>query len=256
MYIPSKPRQKGTNMKVKHVVCPQKVLQAVTDLSLVRVCQERRVSVLSTDRGIWPIEELTIDAAQIELCRRYRPLIMSYANRSSTAMLTDDVESFLWIIFIESIYSFHTSGKVPFSGYVKAVIRYGYFNFYKQSARQWRHELTLPLCTGDDVSEPAMDQFPDDVDIERDIIGTVSEDELRNRLWAAFRKLPRQQQQLLYALYRDGKTCVDIGSETRQSRQAVQQRHQKAIDQLRYYMLVADNKEFDIQDMQNMYSYK
>ena len=109
---------------------------------------------------------------------------------------------------------------------------------------------------GDRLPEPAMDQFPDDVDIERDIIGTVSEDELRNRLWAAFRKLPRQQQQLLYALYRDGKSCVDIGSETRQSRQAVQQRHQKAIDQLRYYMLVADNKEFDIQDMQNMHSYK
>ena len=104
-------------MNVKHVVCPQKVLQAVTDLSLVRVCQERRVSILSTDRDVWPIEELTIDAAQIELCRRYRPLIMSYANRSSTVMLTDDVESFLWIIFIESIYSFHTSGKVPFSGY-------------------------------------------------------------------------------------------------------------------------------------------
>ena len=92
-------------MNVKHVVCPQKVLQAVTDLSLVRVCQERRVSVLSTERAVWPIEELTIDAAQVELCRRYRPLIMSYANRSSTAMLTDDVESFLWIIFIESIYS-------------------------------------------------------------------------------------------------------------------------------------------------------
>ena len=79
-------------MNVKHVVCPQKVLQAVTDLSLVRVCQERRVSVLSTERAVWPIEELTIDAAQIELCRRYRPLIMSYANRSSTAVLTDDVE--------------------------------------------------------------------------------------------------------------------------------------------------------------------
>lgn len=50
-------------MNVKHVVCPQKVLQAVTDLSLVRVCQERRVSVLSTERAVWPIEELTIDAA-------------------------------------------------------------------------------------------------------------------------------------------------------------------------------------------------
>ena len=51
------------------------------------------------------------------------------------------------------------------------------------------HELTLPLCTGDDVSEPAMDQFPDDIDIERDIIGTVTEDELRNRLWSAFKKI-------------------------------------------------------------------
>ena len=224
-------------MNVKHVVCPQKVLQAVTDLSLVRVCQERRVSVLSTERAVWPID----------------------ASRCSTAVMTDDVESFLWIIFIESIYSFHTSGKVPFSGYVKAAIHYGYLNFYKQSAHQWRHELTLPLCTGDDGSEPAMDQFPSDVDLERDIVGTVIEDELRNRLWSAFRKLPRQQQQLLYALYRDGKSCVDIGCEIHQSRQAVQQRHKKAIDQLRYYMMVADNKEFDIQDMQdmqNMHSYK
>lgn len=80
-------------MNVKHVVCPQKVLQAVTDLSLVRVCQERRVSVLSTERAVWPIEELTIDAAQIELCRRYRPLIVRYASRCSTAMMTDDVDS-------------------------------------------------------------------------------------------------------------------------------------------------------------------
>lgn len=48
-------------MNVKHVVCPSKVLQSVTDLSLVRVCQERRVSVLSTDRGIWPIEEYSPD---------------------------------------------------------------------------------------------------------------------------------------------------------------------------------------------------
>lgn len=118
----------------------------------------------------------------------------------------------------------------------------------------------MHLCTGDAcirASDGFM--FPSDVDLERDIVGTVTEDELRNRLWAAFRKLPRQQQQLLYALYRDGKSCVDIGCETHQSRQAVQQRHKKAIDQLRYYMMVADNKEFDIkdmQDMQNMHSYK
>ena len=91
--------------------------------------------MLSTERAVWPIEELTIDAAQIELCRRYRPLIMSYANRSSTAMLTDDVESFLWIIFIESIYSFHTSGKVPFSGYVKAAIRYGGISTFTNNRR-------------------------------------------------------------------------------------------------------------------------
>ena len=70
-------------MNVKHVVCPQKVLQAVTDLGLVRVCQERRVSVLSTERAVWPIEELTIDAAQVELCRRI--------GRSSCGMRVDVV---------------------------------------------------------------------------------------------------------------------------------------------------------------------
>ena len=122
--------------------------------------------------------------------------------------------------------------------------------------QQWRYELTLPMCTGDDVAEPAMDQFPDYVDIEQDIISSATEDELRNRLWSAFKQLPREQQQLLYALYRDGKSCAAIGCESHQSRQAVRQRHQKAIDQLRYYMMVADNKQFNIKDMQNMNSYK
>ena len=69
---------------------------------------------------------------------------------------------------------------------MKAAIRYGYLNFYKRSVQQWKRELTLPPCTGDDVSELAMDQFPDDVDIERDIVGTSNEDELRTRLWTAF----------------------------------------------------------------------
>ena len=80
--------------------------------------------------------------------------------------------------------------------------------------QQWRYELTLPMCTGDDVAEPAMDQFSDDVDIEQDIISSATEDELRNRLWSAFKQLPREQQQLLYALYRDGKSCAAIGCES------------------------------------------
>lgn len=205
-------------MNMKRVVCPQKVLQVVTALSLVRVCQERHVSVLSTERAVWPIEELTIDAAQIELCRRYRPLIISYANRSSTASVTEDVESFLWVVFIEDIFSFDTSGKMPFSGYVKATIRYGYLNFYKQSVHQSRHELILPMCTDEDVSSPAMNQFPDDVDLEGAIVGTVTDDELRNCLWSAFLKLPREQQKLLYTLYKDGKSCSDISYEEKQSR--------------------------------------
>lgn len=100
-------------MNVKHVVCPPKVLQSVTDLSLVRVCQERRVSVLSTDRGIWPIEELTIDAAQVELCRRYRPLIASYAKRLSTATLTDDVD-FCGLFLLNRFIAFTRQGKYHF----------------------------------------------------------------------------------------------------------------------------------------------
>ena len=79
---------------------------------------------------------------------------------------------------------------------------------------------------------------------------------MRNRFWSAFKQLPQEQQQLMYALYEDGKSCAAIGCESTQSIQAVQQRHQKAIDQLRYYMMVADNKQFNIKDMQNMNSYK
>ena len=65
----------------------------------------------------WSVDELRHDAAQIELCRRYRPLILHYTNRMGNREFREDVESYLWAILIESIYSFDLNGAVPFPGF-------------------------------------------------------------------------------------------------------------------------------------------
>ena len=191
-------------MNVKHVVCPQKVLQAVTDLSLVRVCQERRVSVLSTERAVWPIEELTIDAAQIELCRRYRPLILHYTNRTGNREFREDVESYLWAILMESIYSFDLEGPVPFAGFVKAGIMYGYMRYWKRERLRNHREIHIPDRTTDDGDVAVgMDIFASGENIA-DIIMTADEEQrLRARLvWALGRLSPDQRDLLRRVLWR------------------------------------------------------
>ena len=82
----------------------------------------------------WTVDELCHDAAQIELCRRYRPLILHYTNRTGNREFREDVESYLWAILMESIYSFDLEGPVPFAGFVKAGVRYGYMRYWKRGA--------------------------------------------------------------------------------------------------------------------------
>ncbi|MDY6224793.1 MAG: sigma-70 family RNA polymerase sigma factor, partial [Veillonella caviae] len=119
----------------KTVVCSPAVLAAVTDVSLIRICQSPLMTVQSSSQEVVDCSGLTLDAAQIELCRRYRPLILKYARLSSHQTVADDVESFLWIVFLEAVQSYDTSGDIPFAGYVKSMMHYGHLRFFKQTTR-------------------------------------------------------------------------------------------------------------------------
>ena len=224
-------------MNVKHVVCPQKVLQVVTDLSLVRVCQERRVSVLSTERAVWPIEELTIDAAQIELCRRYRPLILHYTNKTGNREFREDLESYLWAILLESIYSFDLKGSVPFPGFVKAGVRYGYMRYWKRERLRNHREIHIPdRITDDGEVAVGMDIFSSGENIADMIMTADEEQRLRARLVWALGRLSPDQQDLLRRVYGDCKSLVSVSEELNCSRQAIQRRHERALRKLRRYL--------------------
>ena len=113
-------------LKLQTLVCGHQVLSSLSDKSLVSICQKPNMRIQTVGYQPWSVDELRHDAAQIELCRRYRPLILHYTNRMGNREFREDVESYLWAIFIESIYSFDLNGAVPFPGFVKAGIMYGF----------------------------------------------------------------------------------------------------------------------------------
>lgn len=219
----------------KTIVCSPQVLAAVTDESLVRLCQCGTLSVQRYNQDTWRFEDITLDAIQTELCHRYRPLIRKYARLSTHDSVKEDIESFLWVLFIEAIQRYESEGEVPFAGYVKSVIHYGHLRFYKKAVNQWRHEVTLPLLSDDEGL--AMDQFPDDIAIDQDVLAADEEHSLRRELWRAFKELPITQQELLHQIYQEKLSCAQIGNITHTTRQAVQQRHKRALQQLRSRMI-------------------
>lgn len=224
-----------STQSTKTIVCSPQVLAAVTDESLVRLCQCGRFSIQRYNNETWRFEELTLDAIQMELCHRYKPLIRKYARLSTHDSVKDDVESFLWVLFIEAIQRYEAEGDVPFAGYVKSVIHYGHLRFYKKMSAQWRHEVTLRMMSEDDEAL-AMDQFPDNFNMDCEVLDADEEERLRKELWQAFKELPITQQELLHQIYLDEYSCADIGKMTHTTRQAVQKRHQRALAQLRLRM--------------------
>ncbi|MFC2464341.1 MAG: sigma-70 family RNA polymerase sigma factor, partial [Veillonella parvula] len=99
-------------LKLQTLICGHQVLSSLSDKSLVSICQKPNMRIQTVGYQPWSVDELRHDAAQIELCRRYRPLILHYTNRMGNREFREDVESYLWAILIESMYSFDLEGPV------------------------------------------------------------------------------------------------------------------------------------------------
>ncbi len=185
----------------------------------------------------WSADELRHDAAQIELCRRYRPLILHYTNKTGNREFREDLESYLWAILLESIYSFDLKGSVPFPGFVKAGVRYGYMRYWKRERLRNHREIHIPdRITDDGEVAVGMDIFSSGENIA-DIIMTADEEQrLRARLVWALGRLSPDQQDLLRRVYGDCKSLVSVSEELNCSRQAIQRRHERALRKLRRYL--------------------
>jgi sigma-70, region 4 len=109
--------------------------EQIRDEALVEVCQTR-VPICDV-----PNEPIDSTAAKIELCRRYRPIIVKYERLLVNRTVEDDVEAMLWLTFIESIYTYNLAGTVPFAGYVKSAIHFKHLNHYKRIKQRWNHEF-------------------------------------------------------------------------------------------------------------------
>ena len=130
-------------LKLQTLICGHQVLTSLSDKSLVSICQQPNMRIQTVGYQPWSVDELRHDAAQIELCRRYRPLILHYTNRTGNREFREDVESYLWAILMESIYSFDLDGPVPFAGFVKAGIMYGYMRYWKRERLRYHREIHI-----------------------------------------------------------------------------------------------------------------
>ena len=186
---------------------------------------------------LWSVDELRHDAAQIELCRRYRPLILHYTNRTGNREFREDLESYLWAILLESIYSFDLKGAVPFPGFVKAGIRYGYMRYWKRERLRNHREIHIPdRITEDGEVTFGMDIFSSGENIADMIMTADEEQRLRARLVWALGRLSSDQRDLLRRVYGECQSLVSVSEELNCSRQAIQRRHERALRKLRRYL--------------------
>ena len=87
-------------LKLQTLICGHQVLTSLSDKSLVSICQNPNMRIQTVGYQPWSVDELRHDAAQIELCRRYRPLILHYTNRTGNREFREDLESYLWAILL------------------------------------------------------------------------------------------------------------------------------------------------------------
>lgn len=224
-------------LKLQTLICGHQVLTSLSDKSLVSICQNPNMRIQTVGYQPWSVEELRHDAAQIELCRRYRPLILHYTNRTGNREFREDLESYLWAILLESIYSFDLKGAVPFPGFVKAGIRYGYMRYWKRERLRNHREIHIPdRITDDGEVAIGMDIFSSGENIADMIMTADEEQRLRARLVWALGRLSPDQQDLLHRVYGDCKSLVSVSEELNCSRQAIQRRHERALRKLRRYL--------------------
>ena len=224
-------------LKLQTLICGHQVLTSLSDKSLVSICQNPNMRIQTVGYQPWSADELRHDAAQIELCRRYRPLILHYTNKTGNREFREDLESYLWAILLESVYSFDLKGSVPFPGFVKAGVRYGYMRYWKRERLRNHREIHIPdRITDDGEVAVGMDIFASGENIA-DIIMTADEEQrLRARLVWALGRLSQDQQDLLRRVYGDCKSLVSVSEELNCSRQAIQRRHERALRKLRRYL--------------------
>ena len=224
-------------LKLQTLICGHQVLTSLSDKSLVSICQNPNMRIQTVGYQPWSVDELRHDAAQIELCRRYRPLILHYTNRTGNREFREDLESYLWAILLESIYSFDLKGSVPFPGFVKAGIRYGYMRYWKRERLRYHREIHIPDRTTDDGDVAVgMDIFASGENIADMIMTADEEQRLRARLVWALGRLSPDQRDLLRRVYGECQSLVPVSEELNCSRQAIQRRHERAIRKLRRYL--------------------
>ncbi len=203
-------------LKLQTLICGHQVLTSLSDKSLVSICQNPNMRIQTVGYQPWSVDELRHDAAQIELCRRYRPLILHYTNRTGNRAFREDLESYLWAILLESIYSFDLKGAVPFPGFV---------------------EIHIPdRITEDGEVTFGMDIFSSGENIADMIMTADEEQRLRARLVWALGRLSPDQRDLLRRVYGECQSLVSVSEELNCSRQAIQRRHERAIRKLRRYL--------------------
>lgn len=224
-------------LKLQTLICGHQVLTSLSDKSLVSICQNPNMRIQTVGYQPWSVDELRHDAAQIELCRRYRPLILHYTNKTGNREFREDLESYLWAILLESIYSFDLKGSVPFPGFVKAGVRYGYMRYWKRERLRNHREIHIPdRITDDGEVAVGMDIFASGENIADMIMTADEEQRLRARLVWALGRLSPDQQDLLCRVYGDCKSLVSVSEELNCSRQAIQRRHERALRKLRRYL--------------------
>lgn len=230
-------------LKLQTLICGHQVLTSLSDKSLVSICQNPNMRIQTVGYQPWSVDELRHDAAQIELCRRYRPLILHYTNKTGNREFREDLESYLWAILLESIYSFDLKGSVPFPGFVKAGVRYGYMRYWKRERLRNHREIHIPdRITDDGEVAVGMDIFSSGENIADMIMTADEEQRLRARLVWALGRLSPDQQDLLRRVYGDCKSLVSVSEELNCSRQAIQRRHERALRKLRRYLTTDFNK--------------
>ena len=240
------PYKTPEELKLQTLICGHQVLTSLSDKSLVSICQQPNMRIQTVGYQPWTVDELRHDAAQIELCRRYRPLILHYTNRTGNREFREDVESYLWAILMESIYSFDLKGPVPFAGFVKAGVRYGYMRYWKRERLRYHREIHIPDRTTDDGDVAVgMDIFASGENIADMIMTADEEQRLRARLVWALGRLSPDQRDLLRRVYGDCQSLVSVSEELNCSRQAIQRRHERAIRKLRRY-LTTDFKKIKV----------
>ena len=237
--IPSKEAEYKVpeELKLQTLICGHQVLTSLSDKSLVSICQNPNMRIQTVGYQPWSADELRHDAAQIELCRRYRPLILHYTNKTGNREFREDLESYLWAILLESIYSFDLKGAVPFPGFVKAGIRYGYMRYWKRERLRNHREIHIPdRITEDGEVTFGMDIFSSGENIADMIMTADEEQRLRARLVWALGRLSPDQRDLLRRVYGECQSLVSVSEELNCSRQAIQRRHERALRKMRRYL--------------------